>query len=227
MSPAEVAAEAASAFADRAGRAIASGARFAVAVPGGSVALEVFPRLADLAIDWSQLDVTWVDERVVGQLDPDSNLRVARDMWLDRLRPPGPRVLPPPVALGAPDQVAEAWQRAIVAALGTPPRLDLAILGVGPDGHVASLFPGHRGLSRLDAWAAGITDAPKPPPARVTLTRATLRASREIWFVAFGAEKAAALAEARWNPTSTLPAAIVAREAAKVRWFLDTDADGG
>jgi len=224
MSPAEIAAEVASTLAERARAAIAAGRRFALAVPGGSVAEAVCPRLAGLAIDWSRVDVTVVDERLVDPSDPASNLGMARALWLDRLPPPGPRVIAPPVALGAPDLVADEWQRRLVDALGSPPRLDVAILGVGPDGHVASIFPGHPGAARRDAWAIGVADAPKPPPARVSLTLVTLEEAAEIWVVAFGIEKAGVLAQARHDPSSTLPVALATRRAG-VRWFLDADAD--
>jgi 6-phosphogluconolactonase len=97
---------------------------------------------------------------------------------------------------------------------------------MGPDGHVASLFPSHAVLECLDVWVAGVSDAPKPPASRVTLTRATLTHAREIWVIAFGAEKAAAAASARRDPTSTLPVAMIARSGPLVRWFLDAAAAG-
>jgi len=113
-----------------------------------------------------------------------------------------------------------------VTAVGSPPRLELAVLGVRSDGHVASLFPSHPVLDCLDVWGAGVSDSPKPPPARVTLTLATLAHAREIWIVAFGSSKAAAIADARRNPASMLPVAIVARSGPQVRWILDSEADG-
>jgi 6-phosphogluconolactonase len=226
MMPSEVADEVASEFASRARAAIAGGRRFAVAVPGGSVAMHVFPRLAALDLDWPRVDLTWVDERVVPTSDPASNQRVAKELWLSRLTGPGPRIIAPPVWIGGLTQVAAAWQAALVTTLGSPPRLDLAVLGMGPDGHVASLFPSHAVLECLDVWVAGVSDAPKPPASRVTLTRATLTHAREIWVIAFGAEKAAAAASARRDPTSTLPVAMIARSGPLVRWFLDAAAAG-
>ena len=80
--------------------------------------------------------------------------------------------------------------------------------------------------AKLDVWVAGVSDSPKPPPARVTLTLATLAHAREIWIVAFGSSKAAAIADARRNPASMLPVAIVARSGPQVRWILDSEADG-
>jgi 6-phosphogluconolactonase len=226
MSPVDVVDEIVDDFNHRVRSTIASGRRFSLAVPGGSVATQVFPALAALTLDWPRIDVTWVDERVVPITDPESNQKVAHDNWLSHLVGPGPRVIAPPVSIGGLSQVAAAWQAALVTTLGSPPRLDLAMLGVGPDGHVASLFPGHPALSSQDVWVAGVPDSPKPPPARVTLTLATLSHAREIWFVAFGASKAAAVAAARHDPSSMLPAALVARSGPPVRWFLDSAAMG-
>jgi len=222
----EVAAEAAAAFDERVRDTLQRQARFAVAVPGGSVAKTIFPRLAELSLSWDRVDLTFVDERVVPMTSPDSNVGAARAGWIDRLGAARPRVIAPPVARGDPDAVAAGWQLALVDALGSPPRLDLAILGMGPDGHVASLFAGHALLDRRGTWTAGLGDSPKPPPARVTLTLDTLAVASEIWVVAFGREKAAAVAEARGNPASQLPVAIVARAARRVQWFVDAAAGG-
>ena len=220
----EVAAEAAAAFDVRVTETLQRQARFAVAVPGGSVARTVFPRLAELSLPWDRVDLTFVDERIVPLSNRDSNGGAARAEWIDRLGPLRPRIIAPPVDRVDPDDVAAGWQLSLVDALGTPPRLDLAILGMGPDVHVASLFAGHPLLDRRGAWTAGLADSPKPPPARVTLTLDALAAASEIWVIAFGREKAAAVADARDNPASQLPAAIVARAARRVQWFLDDPA---
>jgi 6-phosphogluconolactonase len=222
----EVAAEAAAAFDVRMTAALQQQPRFAVAVPGGSVSTSVFPHLAELSLPWERLDLTFVDERVVPISDPESNLGAAERQWLTRLGASRPRVIAPPVERTNPEEVADAWQSALVAALGVPPRLDLAILGMGPDGHIASLFARHPLLELQGTWTAGLSDSPKPPPARVTLTVDALAAAAEIWIVAFGREKAAAVADARNNPASSLPVAIVARVARRVEWFLDDAASG-
>ena len=227
MTPADVAAEVSETFGVRAAATLSQQPRFAVAVPGGSVAASVFPRLAALNLDWSRLDLTWVDERVVPFSDRESNVGVTRQLLLNRLGSRGPRAILPAIDAGDPSSVALEWEGALIAALGSPPRLDLVILGMGPDGHVASLFSGHPVLAVTNHWTAGITDSPKPPPLRVTLTMATLASAGEIWIVAFGAEKAAAVAAARHDSASALPAARVARAGPPVRWFLDDLAAGG
>jgi 6-phosphogluconolactonase len=219
MTPNDVAEQVATELA-RTVSAADAGRRVALAVPGGSVAELLFPHLARLALDWSRIDVTWVDERVVPPDHPDSNIGIARRHWLDRLAAPGPRIIVPPFSADA-DRMAADWQAALVEALGTPPRLDVAMLGVGPDGHVASIFPGHPSLDREDAWVVGVHDAPKPPPERVTLTRAMLSHASELWVIAFGREKAAAIREARADPHASSPLAQVVAAGQRVRWFLD------
>lgn len=222
MTPTEVAGQVAAELAEYA-RA-AAGARVALAVPGGSVADIVFPRFASLAIDWSRVDVTWVDERVVPPDHRDSNVYAAKRLWLDHLEPSA-RLIVPPYSPDA-DRMAGQWQTALVNALGAPPRLDIAILGAGPDGHVASIFPNHPSLDRDDLWAAAVHNAPKPPPERVTLTRGTLAHANELWVVAFGREKAAIVSAAREDPHSPLPLARVVNSGPRVRWFLDDAAEG-
>jgi 6-phosphogluconolactonase len=222
MTPTDVAEQVAAEL----GRYVSTAAnpRVAIAVPGGSVADVVFPHFAALAIEWPCVDVTWVDERVVPPDHHDSNVHAAKRLWLDRLAP-GPRIIAPPFSPDA-DRMAADWQTALVAALGLPPRLDIAILGAGPDGHVASIFPSHPSLERDDLWAAGVHHAPKPPPERVTLTRATFAHARELWVVAFGREKGAVIREARDNSRSSLPLARVVSAGPQVRWFLDDGAAG-
>jgi 6-phosphogluconolactonase len=226
MTSAEIAAEVASLIMAGVRAATAAERRFALAIPGGSVASAILPRLAAAAADWRGLDLTVVDERLVPLSDPDSNLGLARRLWLDALPSPGPRVIGPPVGSGMPDEIARAWEAHLVEALGAPPALDVAILGVGPDGHVASLFPGHAALECRDRWVLALHDAPKPPPDRLTLTLPVIAAAAEVWIVAFGGAKAPVLSEARRDPGSRLPVALAARGARAVRWFLDADAGG-
>jgi 6-phosphogluconolactonase len=225
MTPTDVAEEVVTELA-RTVAAADAGRRVALAVPGGSVAELLFPRLARLALDWSRIDVTWVDERVVPPDHPDSNVGVARRHWLDQLAAPGPRIITPSFSMDA-DRMAADWQAALIGALGTPPRLDVALLGVGPDGHVASIFPRHPSLDREDAWVIGVHDAPKPPPERVTLTRAALAQASELWVIAFGHEKAAAIREAQADPYASSPLAHVIAAGPRVRWFLDDAAASG
>jgi 6-phosphogluconolactonase len=223
----EVARGAAAAFVDAAALAMATTGRFLCAVPGGSVAEQMLPHVARANLDWSSVDVWLADERRVAVDAPESNRRAVCEHWLNRLpAATRPRLhgLHTP-GIPAADVVLEAT-RDLLTVAGQPPRLDLVVLGVGPDGHVASLFPSHDAWRHSKDWIVAVDDAPKPPPERLSLGLATLAASRAIWFVAFGAAKAGVVAEARTSAASMLPAAVVARSGPAVRWFLDEAASG-
>jgi 6-phosphogluconolactonase len=208
-----------------AGRA-ATGVRgsFSLALPGGSVATTFFPRLARLPLDWSRTEFFWGDERAVPPSDPESNYGVARALWLDPARVPSARIHRMAADAALPARAAADYEAELQRVAGTPPRLDLVLLGVGPDGHVCSLFPGHPVLAEERRLVAVIDDSPKPPPRRLTLTRPVLAAANEVVVVALGQAKAAVIREAIEDPFSTLPVAIVAREARRAWFLLDAEA---
>jgi 6-phosphogluconolactonase len=199
--------------------ALARQGRFSCALPGGSVAEAFLPGLAEASIDWTRLDLFWGDERAVPPDHADSNYGLARRLLLARVAADPARVHRIPAE--APDLAAAAqgYARELTRALGDPPRLDLVVLGVGPDGHVCSLFPGHPLLAEEARWVAPVFDAPKPPPARITLTLRALAAADVVWVAAFGEAKAEVVRAALEDPRSPLPVARVAREA-KQAWFL-------
>ena len=194
--------------------------RFSCAVPGGSVAEALFPAFAGLAIPWEQVHVFFGDERAVPPSDPDSNYGLARRLWLDRVPA---RVHP---MLTGPtddlDAAAIAYANELKTTLGDPIRIDLALLGMGPDGHVCSLFP-NRTLPS-DRPVAVIRDSPKPPPTRLTLTMPVLAAARAVWAAAFGKPKAAIVREAVERDDSRLPIAIALRSGPPSSFLLDPDA---
>lgn len=215
-----LAARFAAAFEQAARRATAARGRFACAVPGGSVAEAFFPSLVGAAVDWARLHVFFSDERAVPLQHRDSNAGLARRAWLDHV-PVEPSHVHPLYRPGrALEQAAALAERDFESVLGAPPRLDLALLGMGSDGHVASLFPEHPAL-REPGFVLAIRDAPKPPRERLTLGLAALAAAREIWIAAFGAEKAEAVREALEAPASRLPVALAVRSGPSVRFFLD------
>jgi len=212
-------------FESSARSAVAARGRFACALPGGSVAEAFFPRLVRAGVDWTRLHVFFGDERAVPPEHPDSNVGLARRLWLDRVPVPRAQVH----LLYRPGETLEAAatraEQELVAALGAPPRLDLVLLGMGPDGHVCSLFPGHATL-RAPGLVLAVRDSPKPPPERVTLGLATLARATEICVAAFGAEKAAAVREALEAPDSALPVALALRSGPRARVLLDPAAAG-
>jgi 6-phosphogluconolactonase len=201
--------------------AVSARGRFACALPGGSVAEALFPAFAHLALPWEHVHVFFGDERAVPPTDPDSNYGLARRLWLDAVPA---RVYPMPADRPDLEAAATSYAEQLLEALGDPPRLDLALLGMGPDGHVCSLFPHHALLKERKRWVAAVTDSPKPPPRRLTLTLATLARARGIWIVSFGAEKAHVLRDAIENEHSELPVALAARSGPPATFFLDRDA---
>lgn len=200
---------------------ISRSAAFTIALPGGSVATSCFPLLAAAAIEWTAVHLFWGDERAVAPDHADSNFGLAKRLLIDQIAVPAENVHRMPadredLTLTAAEHEAELRRHP----------LDVALLGVGPDGHVCSLFPGHALLQEETRWVAAIEDSPKPPPRRLTLTLPALLAAREIVVVATGAAKAEVVREALEDPQSTLPLALVLRRAARVTVILDGAAAG-
>jgi len=206
------------------GRVQATRRRFTVALPGGSVATTCFPRLARLPIDWDRCEFFWVDERAVPPGDPESNYGAAQSLWLKPAGVPAARIHRMSADDPDLDKAAESYTDVITRFGQRPPRLDYVILGVGPDGHVASLFPGHVLLSEARRLVAAVHDAPKPPPRRMTLTLPLLAGAGRVVVAAFGHAKAEVMREALTNPESALPVAMVLRHAERPLILLDRDA---
>jgi len=214
----------ASQFVEDGRRALLARDAFAVALSGGSVATTFYPALARTGFDWSRTHLFWADERAVPPDDPESNYGVARRLWLEPAGVPVDRVHRMPSDVADLERAAADYSDALVGILGTPPALDLALLGVGPDGHVASLFPGHALLREERRWVAAVTDAPKAPPRRLTLTLPTLAGAARVLFAAMGQAKAQVVREALEDADSQLPVALVARRARQVVFLLDPEA---
>jgi len=173
---------------------------------GGTTPKRCYELLAELDVQWGRVTVLFGDERCVPPDHPDSNYRMVKESLLDRVAPA--TVYRMPAELG-PDEGADAY--AEVVANVAP--LDLVLLGVGEDGHVASLFPGHP-LLRATGLTAGIRDSPKPPAERVTLTLEAIRDAGRVLIIATGAGKADAVALARRGET---PSGMIAG----ARWLID------
>ena len=203
----------------------ATGRALSLVVPGGSVAEVFFPVLALAAIDWTMVEVFWSDERAVRPDDQDSNYRVADELLLRRVAIDRTRIHRMEADAADLFAAARQYETDLGRALGNPPRFDVVLLGVGPDGHVCSLFPGHRALAETARPVLAVTDSPKPPPARLTLTLAALTGA-DIYIAAFGTAKAAVIREALDRPRSTLPVARAARAGRRAIFLLDGDAAG-
>jgi 6-phosphogluconolactonase len=191
-----------------------------LALTGGSIADAIHHEVAGVPsdIDWSKVDFWWGDERFVPRDSNDRNAGAARAAFLDPVGADPERVH----EIGSSDDfdtvadAAEAYAREI-RDHGSE-TFEVVMLGVGPDGHVASLFPGQPALDVDDDDAVPVTDSPKPPPERVSLTLSTLNRTRATWLVVSGEEKAEAVARALAG--EDVPAARVGGTEETV-WFLD------
>ncbi|HQZ38082.1 MAG TPA: 6-phosphogluconolactonase [Vicinamibacterales bacterium] len=223
-SPAAVAEAVAGRVEGVAAEAVTARGRWAVALPGGSVAATCFPRLVTATLDWSRAEVFFGDERAVPPDAPDSNFGLARRLLLSHVPLSDDHVYRMAAEPASLDAAAAGYARTLASVLGDPPVLDLVLLGVGEDGHVCSVFPGPPTPHAAEGWVAAVREAPKPPPDRLTLTLATLVAARHVMVVAMGTAKAAAIRAALEDAASTLPVARVARAARDVRFILDAGA---
>lgn len=188
-----------------------------VALAGGSTPRPVYQRLAETSnLDWSSVHFYFSDERAVPPGHPDSNYRMARESLLDRV----------PVPAGRRHRIEaerdDLRQVAVEYARDLPDPLDMAVLGIGEDGHVASLFPGSPSLDEAERRTAVVEDAPKPPVRRITLTPPALRSARSLVVLAAGRRKAAAVRRALEGDVGV--AACPARIARGGIWVLDREA---
>jgi 6-phosphogluconolactonase len=202
---------------------------------GGATLRELAGTPAHDAVDWDALDVWWGDERFLPAGHPDRNDTQAHDALLDHVKLDPARVhamAPSDGAYGDDlDGAAAGYAEELRAATrpedhSQAPSFDVLLLGVGPDGHVASLFPESPALYD-DRAVVAVRGAPKPPPSRLSMSLATINSAREIWLIAAGEEKATAARLALSGAGSTaIPAAGVKGRVA-TRWLLDRAAAAG
>jgi len=209
--------------------AVAARGRFSVALSGGHTPRRTYELLAAPPLKdqtpWDQVHVFWGDERCVPLTDPRSNARLAKEAWLDQVPIPLSQIHPMNCA---PDPVAAARQyeaelREYFA--GRPPRLDLVLLGLGDNGHTASLFPGTAVLEETERWAAAVYVA-EIDLWRVTLTAPLLNQARLVAFLVAGQSKAAVLQEVLHGPREPrrLPAQLIQPQPGELLWLTDLDA---
>jgi len=212
---------------DRLGSIQAAGRVPSIALTGGTIAAEIYRALAQLdsdGVDWTQVDFWWGDERYVAADSSDRNDRGVELDLLDVVGADPARVHAMPAADESHADVATAAS-AYAQELRTHggDQFDLVLLGLGPDGHVASLFPG---FPQLDAHAIAVpvTGSPKPPPERITLTFTALNRTREVWFVVSGEDKAEAVSRSLADDGSVnaTPARGITCE--NRTWWLDEPA---
>lgn len=220
-------------FARSAAEAVQARGRFAVALSGGSTPRRLYQILAEppyrTQIDWGKIQIFWGDERCVPPDHKDSNYRMAREAMLDRLPIPSEEIHRLEAERTDLAEAARAYQNTLARVLcsqpdGQPPALDLVLLGMGPDGHTASLFPGTRALEETTAWVV-VNYVPKFATDRLTLTVPILNRAREVLFLVAGADKAERLVEVLEGPhePTRLPSQLI-RPAGRLFWFIDQQA---
>lgn len=229
--PEDVADTTADRFVDAAQRAIEDRGVFRVALSGGGTPKQVYPLILEPgridAVDWSRVEWFWGDERSVPPDHPESNFGVAYGMLISQL--PGvrqDRVHRMPAEAPDPDAAALSHESELRLAFGArgsePPAFDLVWLGMGPDGHTASLFPGSNALEERDRWVVA-NWVPTQQTWRMTFTFPILLAAREVIVVVTGADKADAIRDIR-SGASDLPAARI--DGPGVEWIVDAAAVG-
>lgn len=210
-------------------RAISATGRFTLALSGGSTPRAAYSRLAtgDLVhqVDWRLVHVFWGDERCVPPDDPRSNYRMAKEALLDRVPIPAHQIHR---IRGEddPEQAAAEYERELHALLGGE-GLDLVLLGLGEDGHTASLFPRQASVHERTRWVVAVP-APEATMWRITLTPAVLNTARNVTFVVSGASKAARLQQVLRGPFTpdALPAQAIRPLQGRLTWMVDEAAAG-
>ena len=213
--------------------AIAARGRAQIVLTGGGNGNRLMSYLAaqDARIDWANVHLFWGDERYVTEDDDERNEKQAREALLDHIDIPARNVHAMPASDGefGNDLAAAALSyEQLLAANAEPgepaPNFDVHLLGVGPEGHINSLFPDTSAVRETTRLVVGVEDSPKPPPLRITLTLPAIQRSREVWLLVSGAEKADAVAAALGgaDPVSIPAAGAIGRE--DTVWFLDSQA---
>ncbi|KAJ2720465.1 suppressor of los1-1 [Coemansia sp. Benny D115] len=208
--------------------AIARSGRFTVAFSGGSLPATACKYLKDNKnVDFSKWYVFWADERCVEYDSPDSNYKLVKEEFLDKLSSKIPDIQVIPITeslVGDSQAAAKDYQEQLVTVFGDQtkfPVFDCILLGIGPDGHTCSLFPGFPQLQEKEKWVVHIDDSPKPPPSRITLTLPVVNNAHEVAFVVTGAGKRKTIKEIVDDRDESKPASHVAPPKGTVYWFVD------
>ncbi len=203
-----------------------------VVLTGGRVGIAVLEQLRAMpahdAVDWSRVDIYWGDERFLPAGHPDRNETQARAALLDHVPVDPARVHPmaPPDASRTPEEAAEAYADLLAAAAQPEdhhpvPGFDVCLLGVGEEGHTASIFPDSPAVYEAERSVVAVHGCPKPPPVRITLTLPAIRRAAEVWLVTAGESKAPAVAMALGGAGEVAVPAAGARGRLRTLWLLD------
>jgi 6-phosphogluconolactonase len=211
--------------------ALAAKGPFRISLSGGSTPKRLYELLASgdfkVRFPWQQVNWYWGDERFVPYDNPESNFRMAHEAMLAKVSVPPENIHPVPVD-GSPEEAALRYERTLQAAYGgatlnpSKPLFDITLLGIGPDGHTASLLPGDAVLRERKRWVAAVSHG--RPEVRITMTYPAIESSRQVAFLVTGQEKAAIVDTIRAGD-SQVPAARV-KPIGELTWFLDRAAAG-
>jgi 6-phosphogluconolactonase len=215
-------------FVTLAGQALQAGSRFSVALAGGSTPRQLYTRLTASRLDWKKIHFFWGDERCLPPDHKDSNYRMAQEALLSHIPVPLENIHRIPGELPVKDAAREYAEDLRRYFGSLTPRFDLVLLGLGSDGHTASLFPGKPTVNETTRWVAAVVHDIPPPPLvdRVTLTLPVLNAAAHVLFLVSGMEKAGILARVLQGPyqPDLLPAQGVRPIKGNLLWLVDQDA---
>lgn len=214
---------------DTAQKAIATKGTYTLVLSGGSL-VNTLKGLAGQKAEWEKWHVFWVDERVVPHTDPDSNYKGAKEAFLESVAIPEANIHAIAEGLNA-EQAAKHYEGMLLG-LGSEvlpqtengfPVFDTILLGVGPDGHVASLFPNRAQTAATEGWVLHIDNSPKPPPSRITLSMPAINSATNVAIVALGEGKAEIVQRCLEHHAlpGALPAQLVRPSSGKLVWMLD------
>jgi 6-phosphogluconolactonase len=222
---AELIAEFKKIFVESFSAAVAHRGSFTISLSGGSTPKAIYRELIDLNVDWSKVFFFFGDERCVLPTDAESNFRMASEAFLSPLGITNDHIFRWATELDDPDLIASDYARRLNEFFGGVPRFDLFLLGMGPDAHTASLFPGTTALHETEKIAVA-NWVPKFDAFRLTLTPPVINNSADILFIATGTEKAdavAAVLAGEYSPES-LPAQLIKPVSGRLRWLIDEPA---
>ena len=212
---------------------VAQRGRFAIALSGGHTPAKLYTLWAQAEragrrTPWDRVHLFWGDERFVPFDDPLSNYRMTHEALIAHVPIPATNVHPAPTGLAFPEAAAQAYESELRKFFGAaPPAFDLQLLGLGPEGHTASLFPNSPALEEKQRWVMAVK-APARPPDRLTFTPAVLNLGQNTFFLVAGTDKRGIVSALRKEPDagqSSYPAARI-RPSGPVIWFLDAEASG-
>lgn len=211
---------------------VAAAHMFVCGLSGGSTPRGLYQLLAQEPLrsqmPWAHTYVLWNDERYVPPDHLDSNYLLARETLLDHVPIPPEQIYPIPTYYDDPREAAAAYEQQMRRLLElSQARIDLMLMGMGPDGHTASLFPGHPELNTPDdVLVVAVENAPKPPPRRISLTAAAINTSAQVLFLVTGADKAETLQAVLHGPYEPhrLPAQLIRPSNGTTTWLVDAAA---